>query len=36
MAIQDNQVVSMEYEVRDGDQIVDSNKGGAPLLLSTI
>jgi FKBP-type peptidyl-prolyl cis-trans isomerase SlyD len=32
MAIQDNQVVSLEYEVRDGDQIVDSNKGGAPLV----
>ena len=32
MAIQDNQVVSLEYEVRDGDQVVDSNKGGAPLV----
>ena len=32
MAIQDNQIVSMEYEVRDGDTVVDSNKGGAPLV----
>jgi len=32
MAIQDNQVVSMEYEVRDGDTVVDSNKGAAPLV----
>ncbi len=32
MAIQDNQIVSIEYEVRDGDQVVDSNMGGAPLV----
>ncbi len=32
MAIQDNQVVSIEYEVKDGDTIVDSNMGGAPLV----
>ena len=32
MAIQDNQVVSIEYEVRDGDKVVDSNMGGAPLV----
>ena len=32
MAIQDNQVVSIEYEVRDGDKVVDSNIGGAPLV----
>ncbi|SFV75001.1 FKBP-type peptidyl-prolyl cis-trans isomerase SlyD [hydrothermal vent metagenome] len=31
MAIQENQVVSIEYEVRDGDKVVDSNVGGAPL-----
>lgn len=32
MAITENQVVSIEYEVKDGDQIVDSNVGGAPLV----
>ena len=32
MAIQENQVVSIEYEVRDGDVIVDSNIGGVPLV----
>ena len=32
MAIQVNQIVSIEYEVRDGDTIVDSNVGGAPLV----
>lgn len=32
MAIVENQVVSIEYEVRDGDTIVDSNVGGAPLV----
>ena len=32
MAIVENQVVSIEYEVKDGDAIVDSNVGGAPLV----
>ncbi len=32
MAIEANQVVSIEYEVRDGDKVVDSNIGGAPLV----
>ena len=32
MAIETNQIVSLEYEVRDGDTIVDSNMGGAPLV----
>ncbi len=32
MAIEKNQVVSIEYEVRDGDTVVDSNVGGAPLV----
>ncbi|MEA1918166.1 MAG: peptidylprolyl isomerase [Campylobacterota bacterium] len=32
MAIEKNQVVSIEYEVRDGDEVVDSNVGGAPLV----
>jgi len=32
MAIQTNQIVSIEYEVRDGDTVVDSNVGGAPLV----
>ncbi len=32
MSIQENQVVSIEYEVRDGDQVVDSNMSGAPLV----
>lgn len=32
MAIQDNEIVSIEYEVKDGDKVVDSNIGGAPLV----
>ncbi len=32
MAIVANQIVSIEYEVKDGDVIVDSNIGGAPLV----
>lgn len=32
MAIEKNQVVSIEYEVRDGETIVDSNVGGQPLV----
>jgi FKBP-type peptidyl-prolyl cis-trans isomerase SlyD len=32
MAIEANQIVSLEYEVRDGDTVVDSNVGGAPLV----
>jgi len=32
MAIAENQIVSIEYEVRDGDKVVDSNVGGAPLV----
>ena len=32
MAIVENQVVSIEYEVKDGDTVVDSNVGGAPLV----
>jgi FKBP-type peptidyl-prolyl cis-trans isomerase SlyD len=32
MAIEKNQVVSIEYEVRDGDKLVDSNVGGQPLV----
>ena len=32
MAIEANQIVSIEYEVRDGDTVVDSNVGGAPLV----
>ena len=32
MAIAENQVVSIEYEVKDGDTDVDSNVGGAPLV----
>ncbi len=32
MAIETNQVVSIEYEVRDGEKIVDSNVGGEPLV----
>ena len=32
MAIQDNQIVSIEYEVRDGDKVVDSNVGGDALV----
>ena len=32
MAIEANQIVSLEYEVKDGDKIVDSNVGGTPLV----
>ncbi len=32
MAIEQNQIVSLEYEVRDGDKVVDSNVGGQPLI----
>ncbi len=32
MAIEANQVVSIQYEVRDGDSVVDSNMGGEPLV----
>ena len=32
MAIEVNQIVSLEYEVRDGDKVVDTNVGGAPLV----
>ena len=32
MAISENQIVSIEYEVRDGDKVVDSNKGGDALV----
>jgi len=32
MAIETNQIVSLEYEVKDGDVVVDSNVGGAPLV----
>ncbi|MDQ7062496.1 MAG: peptidylprolyl isomerase [Sulfurimonas sp.] len=32
MAIEANQIVSIEYEVKDGDTVVDSNMGGAPLV----
>lgn len=32
MAIEANQIVSLEYEVKDGDKVVDSNVGGAPLV----
>ena len=32
MAIAENQVVSIEYEVKDGETVVDSNVGGAPLV----
>ncbi len=32
MAIENNQVVSIEYEVRDGSEVVDSNVGGHPLV----
>lgn len=31
MAIEENQIVSLEYEVKDGSDIVDSNIGAAPL-----
>jgi len=32
MAIEANQIVSIEYEVRDGVNVVDSNIGGQPLV----
>lgn len=32
MAIEANQIVSIEYEVKDGNEVVDSNVGGAPLV----
>jgi len=32
MAIEANQIVSIEYQVKDGDTVVDSNVGGAPLV----
>ena len=32
MAIEANQIVSIEYEVKDGEKIVDSNVGGEPLV----
>ncbi len=32
MAIEANQIVSIQYEVRDGQEIVDSNIGGTPLV----
>lgn len=32
MTIEANQIVSIEYEVKDGDTVVDSNVGGAPLV----
>ena len=32
MAIQETNIVSIEYEVRDGSNVVDSNVGGAPLV----
>jgi len=32
MAIEANQIVSIEYEVRDGDKVVDSNVGADPLV----
>jgi len=32
MAIVDNQIVSIEYEVKDGDKVVDSNIGATPLV----
>lgn len=32
MAIKANEIVSIEYEVRDGDKVVDSNIGGTPLV----
>ena len=32
MAIEANQIVSLEYEVKDGDTVVDSNVGGTPLV----
>ncbi|MDA3908137.1 MAG: peptidylprolyl isomerase [Sulfurimonas sp.] len=32
MAIEANQIVSLEYEVRDGEAVVDTNIGGEPLV----
>jgi len=32
VAIEANQIVSIEYEVKDGEKTVDSNVGGAPLV----
>ncbi len=32
MAIKENQIVSIEYEVSDGEKVVDSNVGGMPLV----
>lgn len=32
MAISENQIVSIQYEVRDGLNVVDSNMGGEPLV----
>ncbi len=32
MAIEANQIVSIEYEVKDGDKVVDSNVGGEALV----
>ena len=32
MAIEANQIVSIEYQVKDGETVVDSNIGGAPLV----
>ncbi|MDQ1244269.1 MAG: FKBP-type peptidyl-prolyl cis-trans isomerase SlyD [Campylobacterota bacterium] len=32
MAIEKNQIVSIEYEVSDGEKVVDSNVGGMPLV----
>ncbi len=32
MTIETNQIVSIEYEVRDGDKVVDSNVGAEPLV----
>jgi len=32
MAIETNKVVSIEYEVRDGEKVVDSNVGAEPLV----
>lgn len=32
MAIETNQIVSLEYEVRSGGEVVDSNVGGQPLV----
>jgi len=32
VTIETNQIVSLEYEVRDGDIVVDSNIGAAPLV----